>query len=75
MCELLMRWIEKYPIVSIEDPLAEDDPGAFARFTKDASLIGPALDFHAKQRCRFAHTLRACSLRMGAPGWVKRLGG
>jgi enolase len=34
MIEMLLRWIEKYPIVSIEDPLAEDDPVGFARFTK-----------------------------------------
>lgn len=34
MIEMLLRWIAKYPIVSIEDPLAEDDPGGFARFTK-----------------------------------------
>jgi enolase len=36
MCELLTRWVEKYPIVSVEDPLAEDDPEAFARFTRSA---------------------------------------
>ena len=34
MIEMLLRWAEKYPIVSIEDPLAEDDPVGFARFTK-----------------------------------------
>jgi enolase len=34
MIELLLRWVEKYPIVSIEDPLAEDDSVGFARFTK-----------------------------------------
>jgi enolase len=34
MIELLVRWTEKYPIVSIEDPLAEDDVEAFARFTR-----------------------------------------
>jgi len=34
MIELLVRWTEKYPIVSIEDPLAEDDLEAFARFTR-----------------------------------------
>jgi enolase len=34
MIELLVRWIEKYPIASIEDPLAEDDLEAFARFTR-----------------------------------------
>jgi enolase len=34
MIEMLLRWVEKYPIVSIEDPLAEDDSVGFARFTK-----------------------------------------
>ena len=34
LIEMLLRWIAKYPIVSIEDPLAEDDPEGFARFTK-----------------------------------------
>jgi enolase len=34
MIEMLLGWIAKYPIVSIEDPLAEDDPVGFARFTK-----------------------------------------
>jgi len=34
LIEVLLRWIDKYPIVSIEDPLAEDDPQGFARFTQ-----------------------------------------
>lgn len=34
MIEMLLGWFEKYPIVSIEDPLAEDDPVGFARFTQ-----------------------------------------
>jgi len=34
LIEMLLGWIAKYPIVSIEDPLAEDDPEGFARFTK-----------------------------------------
>ena len=33
LIELLGRWIERYPIVSIEDPLAEDDFEGFRRFT------------------------------------------
>ncbi len=33
LIELLLRWCERYPVASIEDPLAEDDPAAFARFT------------------------------------------
>ena len=36
MIELLLRWIGRYPIRSIEDPLAEDDLQGFARFTRAA---------------------------------------
>ena len=58
LIELLLRWCERYPVASIEDPLAEDDPAAFARFTaavgsrlqvvgddflvSDAALLGEA---------------------------------
>jgi enolase len=34
MVLLLLGWLERYPIVSIEDPLAEDDPEGFAAFTR-----------------------------------------
>jgi enolase len=34
--ELLLGWTRRYPIVSIEDPLAEDDSDGFARFTRAA---------------------------------------
>ncbi|HUP06301.1 MAG TPA: phosphopyruvate hydratase [Caldimonas sp.] len=34
--ELQLRWLDAYPIVSIEDPLAEDDADGFARFTRAA---------------------------------------
>jgi enolase len=33
MIALLRDWIDRYPIVSIEDPLAEDDWDGFSRFT------------------------------------------
>jgi enolase len=36
LIELLLRWIDTYPIVSIEDPLGEDDTDGFARFTQAA---------------------------------------
>jgi enolase len=36
LIEMLLGWIDRYPIVSIEDPLAEDDPEGFARFTRAA---------------------------------------
>ncbi|MBK0393455.1 phosphopyruvate hydratase [Ramlibacter algicola] len=34
LSERLLRWIERYPIVSIEDPLAEDDERGLAAFTR-----------------------------------------
>ena len=36
MSEMLLDWIERYPIVSIEDPLAEDDVEAWTAFTRAA---------------------------------------
>ncbi|HSD52568.1 MAG TPA: phosphopyruvate hydratase [Burkholderiales bacterium] len=33
MIAMLLGWIARYPIVSIEDPLAEDDAAGMARFT------------------------------------------
>ena len=32
--ELLIGWLDRYPIVSLEDPLGEDDAEGFARFTR-----------------------------------------
>ncbi len=34
MVKLLAGWVSRYPIVSIEDPLAEDDDVGFAEFTR-----------------------------------------
>lgn len=36
MIEKLLRWIEQYPIISIEDPLAEDDEAGLVAFTAAA---------------------------------------
>ena len=36
LAEMLLRWIERYPIVAIEDPLGEDDTRAMAKFTQAA---------------------------------------
>ena len=35
MIRLLAGWVAAYPIVSIEDPLAEDDPEGFVAFTAE----------------------------------------
>ena len=34
LCEMLVGWVDKYPIVSIEDPLAEDDEPGLIAFTR-----------------------------------------
>ena len=34
--EMLLGWIDRYPIVAIEDPLGEDDTDAMAKFTAAA---------------------------------------
>ncbi|TPQ22382.1 phosphopyruvate hydratase [Streptomyces sporangiiformans] len=34
LIEMLGRWIETYPILSIEDPLGEDDPEGMIEFTR-----------------------------------------
>jgi enolase len=36
LIDLLLGWIARYPIVSIEDPVAEDDADGFRRFTAAA---------------------------------------
>ncbi|MBB5689738.1 phosphopyruvate hydratase [Roseomonas alkaliterrae] len=36
MIRMLLGWLDAYPIVSIEDPLAEDDAEGFAAFTREA---------------------------------------
>jgi enolase len=44
LAEVLIGWIDRYPIVSIEDPMAEDDAAGMARFTaavgKRVQVIG-----------------------------------
>lgn len=34
LAELLVRWVEQYPIISIEDPLAEDDESGLTKLTR-----------------------------------------
>ena len=34
MIEMLTGWLDRYPILSIEDPLGEDDPDGFSAFTR-----------------------------------------
>ncbi|MEO8157447.1 MAG: phosphopyruvate hydratase [Betaproteobacteria bacterium] len=36
LCELLLGWLDRFPIVSIEDPVAEDDDAGMKKFTAAA---------------------------------------
>jgi enolase len=64
MIKLLTGWIKRYPIVSIEDPLAEDDDVGFATFTREVGarvqVIGD--DFLVTQASR----VREAALRGAA---------
>jgi len=64
MIKLLSRWVRSYPIVSIEDPLAEDDDVGFAAFTHEVGgrvqVVGD--DFLVSQASR----VREAALRGAA---------
>lgn len=57
MVDLLVRWVNDYPIVSLEDPLAEDDDEGFAEITRRlgqrCQIIGD--DYLTTSAARIAH--------------------
>jgi enolase len=65
LCELLLSWIDRYPIVSIEDPLAEDDAGGMKRFTAAAGgriqIIGDDFLVSSAQRVGEAAASGSCT--------------
>jgi enolase len=71
LVELLLAWLDRYPIVSIEDPLAEDDPQGMAAFTRAAGgrvqIVGD--DFLVTSAARVAEAVRigACNCALIKP--------
>lgn len=65
MSELLLDWIERYPIVSIEDPFAEDDRDAWIAFTRVArhrvQVIGDDYLTTSASRVEAAAADQACN--------------
>ncbi len=65
MCELVLGWIERYPIISVEDPLAEDDREGMMRFTAAAGarvqIIGDDYLTTSAERVQAAVADRACN--------------
>ena len=72
---MLMRWIERYPIVSIEDPFAEDDAEAMQAFTRDAGsriqVVGD--DFFVTSEKRLRNAGGACNAVLLKPNQVGTL--
>jgi len=66
MVALLVGWVHRYPIVSIEDPLSEDDDAGFAAFTAEIGsriqVVGD--DFLVSDASR----VREAALRRAANG-------
>lgn len=65
MCEKLVDWINKYPIVSIEDPLAEDDEKGLIAFTKAVGdrvqIVGDDYFVTNADKVRHAAEVGACN--------------
>jgi enolase len=65
MSEKLLRWIDRYPIVSIEDPLAEDDEAGLIAFTlavgSKVQIVGDDYLVTNAERIERAAKLGACN--------------
>jgi enolase 1/2/3 len=65
MCELVLGWLARYPIVSVEDPLAEDDHAGMMRFTAAAAatvqIIGDDYLTSSAERVQAAIADKACN--------------
>jgi enolase len=70
---MLARWIERYPIVSIEDPFAEDDADAMRAFTKATSIQVVGDDFFVTSADRVKSANGACNTVLLKPNQVGTL--
>ena len=71
LSDMLLGWLRRYPIVAIEDPLAEDDAPALQRFTLAAGskvqVIADDFICTNAQRIRDAAALGACNTALIKP--------
>ena len=62
---LLGRWLDRYPIISIEDPVAEDDADGFRAFTAAyggrVQVIGDDFLVTSAERVRAAAAAQSCN--------------
>ena len=69
---MLLRWIERYPIVSIEDPFAEHDAAAMTAFTKAAGIqvVGDDFFVTSEEKLKEGIRLGACNTVLLKPNQV-----
>jgi len=67
---MLLRWIERYPIVSIEDPFAETDHAAMQAFTRAAGIQVVGDDFFVTDERRVKAANGACNAVLLKPNQV-----
>ena len=70
MHAMLLRWIERYPIVSIEDPFAETDHAAMRRFTKEVQIQVVGDDYFVTDAERVRKADGACNTVLLKPNQV-----
>jgi enolase len=73
MQAMLLGWIERYPIVSIEDPFAEHDAGAMRAFTGATSIQVVGDDFFVTSADRVRGANGACNTVLLKPNQVGTL--
>jgi enolase 1/2/3 len=67
---MLLRWVERYPIVSIEDPFAEHHAAAMRAFTKAAGVQVVGDDFFVTSAERVRKADGACNAVLLKPNQV-----
>ena len=74
MAAMLIDWLDRYPIVSIEDPLAEHDTAGLTKFTKAAGhrvqIVGDDFLVTDAGRLRRAAAMPACNAILVKPNQV-----
>jgi len=71
MAEMLIGWLDKYPIVSIEDPFGEDDAEGLRRFTAAVGdrvqIVGDDFLVTNAERVKNAAAIGACNAVLVKP--------
>jgi enolase len=77
MIQMLLDWLRRYPIVAIEDPLAEDDAQGMVRFTAAAGsgieVVGDDFLCTDPRKIRLAAEIGACNTALIKPNQIGTL--